>query len=366
MTLVFNTPTQIEHLCNEVRAAPFIGLDTEFVRERTYYAQLALIQIALPTKIVLVDPLAVDIRPLGHALKDGPITLVHAGRQDLELLLQETGVLPSPLFDTQIAAALVGHDEQIGYGPLVQKLLGITLAKDATRTNWAARPLTPHQCQYAEDDVRYLDALYQKLAAALTVHQRRAWLEEETAQLTDPGMYHPEPDQLLRRYRQGVALPQPARNRFGALLLWREATAQKVNLPRAWVIADPVLVDLALHPPTHIADLANRRGLDTRAINRFGEDLLRVCTDSHSEYRWPSALLDAEEDRIYKELVQLVDTRAKTLGIAASLIASRKTLKEIAQGAPPGPLARTWRAQVLGESGQTLLSAAARSHVAMA
>ncbi|MHB1722127.1 MAG: ribonuclease D [Acidiferrobacter sp.] len=358
MVPTLSDASQLEEVCAEIAAAAFVGLDTEFMRERTYFAQLALVQIALPGRTYLLDPLTADLHGLGAALATGRgIKVLHAGRQDLELLLQETAALPQPLFDTQLAAGLVGFDEQIGYAELVEKLLGVHLNKDATRTNWAARPLSDRQLTYARDDVVYLEALYTRLDEDLRAKGRRAWLDEDCAALTDPALYRFDPHQLVRRYRQGITMAPAAQAIFTALLCWREQAARTVNLPRGWVVADTVLVDLAQHPPPDLAALAHGTGLDERAVRRFGEALLTtVATAGAAPPRaWPARTLDADGERRYAALVAVVDRRAQELGVAASLIGSRRLLKDVVQGAPPGALARGWRAEVLGGDGLALL-----------
>ena len=364
MTELLTDGAALTALAAAITASPWTGLDTEFVRERTYYARLCLIQIATPDTIALVDPLPLDIAPLGQALAGPGIKVLHAGRQDLELLLQETGTLPAPLFDTQMAAALVGYDEQIGYANLVAQLLKVDLAKDATRTNWAARPLSDRQLAYARDDVRHLEALRAALLAELERLGRSAWLVEDCAALNDPGLYRFSPEQLVRRYRQGANLSTPAQALFQALLLWREDAARKADLPRAWVVADAVLWDLAARPPKGHADLAQRRGLDDRQIRRLGDHLLSVVQEAPDRplHPWPAARLDPDEERLYQALAALIDARAQALGIQGGVIGSRRTLKEVAQGAAPGNLARGWRAEVLGTEGERLLAEIAERH----
>ncbi len=364
MTELLTDGSALAALSAAIAASPWTGLDTEFVRERTYYAKLCLIQTATPDGIVLTDPLRLDIGPLGEALAGPGVKILHAGRQDLELLLQETGILPAPLFDTQIAAALVGHDDQIGYANLVAQLLKVDLAKDATRTNWAARPLSDRQLAYAQDDVRHLDALRAALLGELERLGRVAWLVEDCAALNDPALYRFSSEQLVRRYRQGSGLPVPGQALFQALLLWREEAARKADLPRAWVLADAVLVDLAARPPKTRADLGHRRGLDERQIQRLGDQLLAVIREApdRPSHPWPAARLGPEEEDLYKALTALIDARAQALGIQAGVIGSRRTLKEIAQGAPPGSLAQGWRGEVLGVEGERLMREIAERH----
>ncbi len=362
MSAILKDPLAFEELCERVATAAFVGLDTEFVRERTYFAELALIQLALPDGLVLVDPLAIDVASLGEALQGPGIKILHAGRQDLELILQETGRLPSPLFDTQVAAALLGFDEQIGYGGLVEKILDVRLPKDATRTNWANRPLTDHQVRYALDDVRYLKPLHERLMEGLAEQGRAVWLQEDVAALSQPDLYHFDPAQLTRRYRQGSAMPAAAQARFGTLLRWREGAARDANLPRGWILPDAVLVDLAHRPPAHPDELTGRRGVEERAARRWGAAVCEALrtTPAVAAHVWPPSTLTAEQTALYEAFVSLVDARARRLGISASLLATRRDIKDIVQGGPAESLENGWRAQILGDEGRALLERARR------
>ncbi|HUW98045.1 MAG TPA: ribonuclease D [Acidiferrobacter sp.] len=364
MTELLTDQGALKTLCDAIATAPWVGLDTEFVRERTYFAQLCLIQVALPDALVLVDPLHLDIRPLGAALSARGIKIFHAGRQDLELLLQETNELPAPLFDTQIAAALVGQNEQIGYAKLVAHFLQVELNKDATRTNWALRPLSARQLAYAQDDVRYLETLYDKLLAELSRLDRTAWLREDCAALTDPEIYRFSADQLTRRYRQGANLSAAGQAIFQDLLVWRESAAKEADLPRTWVLPDAALVDLAARPPRTLGDFADRHGFDAQTIQRFAEALLATVEGAAQtpRYAWAQPILKPEEDRLYSALVTLVEARAQALAIMPGVICSRRALKEIAQGAAPANLAHGWRAEILGSKGARLLTDIADLH----
>lgn len=364
MTALLTDPGALAALCAEISAAPWVGLDTEFVRERTYYAKLCLIQIATPRTLVLIDPLGLDIGPLGQALATTGPKILHAGRQDLELLLQETRRLPSPLFDTQIAAALAGHDDQIGYAALVAAVLKIELAKDVTRTNWAARPLSERQLAYAQDDVRHLEPLHAELGAALARLGRAEWLREDCAVLADLALYRFGPEQFTRRYRQGAGLAPRAQAIFQELLSWREGIARETDLPRSWVVSDAALLELALRAPSTVAGFQKLREWDERHTERYAAGALAAIADAPPAplYPWPAPRLRPEEDVFYQALVGLVDTCARDLGIPAGVLGSRRALKEIVQGASPGSLARGWRAGVLGSEGARLFAEIAAFH----
>ncbi len=354
----------LKTLCVAVHEAPWVGLDTEFLRERTYFARLCLIQIALPDRTYAVDPLALDIHPLAAAVSGPGMKILHAGRQDLELLLQETGALPAPLFDTQIAAALLGHDDQIGYGALVKERLGVVLAKDATRTDWTLRPLSARQLAYAHDDVHYLGALYEGLAEALARQDRLSWLREECEALSDPDLYRPDGWQLTRRYRQGAGLSARAQAIFENLLLWREEAARTADLPRTWVVSDAHLLELAQNPPVSEAELGSR--LTARAASRFAAGLFAAIGASPQTplRAWAANKLPPDQEARFARLCALVDARAQALGIKPGVLASRRVLRDVAQGAPADALARGWRALVLGPEGREILTHCARPRAA--
>ena len=242
---LIDTDAALADLCRALDGSAWIALDTEFLRERTYYARLCLIQIGAPGIVACIDPLALEqLEPL-HALLENPHLrkVLHAARQDLEVFNDLRGIVPAPLFDTQIAAAYLGYDDQIGYAALVTAITGVTLDKTHTRTDWSARPLSAAQHRYAEDDVRYLMPVYEALHERLAASGRLAWLAEDCARLTDSGAVRersrPRRGDVCGR---GAELPAVNQQMLRALAAWREQTAQTRNLPRGWVLRDEVLV----------------------------------------------------------------------------------------------------------------------------
>jgi len=250
------------------RLAPddFVALDTEFMRESTYFPKLCLIQAATSAACAVLDPLALpDLESLWQFLGSRARTKVlHAARQDLEVLTTATRgqPVPGPIFDTQIAAALLGYPAQIGYGSLVAERLGHTLAKGHTRTDWTRRPLTPEQLQYAEDDVRYLVPLYLDLRDALQAAGRLEWLYEETRELEGLDLQGADPDAPWRRLKGLERLPPQQRATVKLLAQWREAAAIRHDKPRGWILADDALREIAERMPSSTRDLggAQRTG----------------------------------------------------------------------------------------------------------
>ncbi|MFO8154832.1 MAG: ribonuclease D [Pseudomonadota bacterium] len=289
---VVDTPEALAALLPELRAAPWLALDTEFTRERTYYARLCLIQIATPDETVhCIDPLALDPTPLAAILSDPAITKVfHAAGQDLEILNRAFGAPPSPVFDTQIAATALGLGEQIGYARLVETRLGIQLEKGHSRADWSRRPLTPALLEYAIDDVRYLARLYPDLRAELEAHDGHEWAAGEHRRLADPEAYVNDPVDAWRRLRPRPPLDGPGRGILQALAAWREREARRRDLPRGWVVNDALLLDIARRRPTTPEAVATRRGaakLDPGTVAALAGLVAEVLEQPPEE--WPAA-----------------------------------------------------------------------------
>lgn len=339
-------------LAARVRAAPWVALDTEFIRESTYFARLCLLQLATPDEIALVDPLAADIAPLLDALyAPGLRKVLHSARQDLELFYDLRGAVPENIFDTQIAVAFLGYDEQVGYGTLVQKLCGVTLDKSQTRTNWSLRPLSAEQLRYAADDVRYLRTLYPQVVDALAARGRSEWVAAECARLSDPALYANDLATIHLRLKQGHAFPPAVQQALRALLVWREEAARAEDLPRSWVLRDPDLIALAQQPPASVAALRN--GATLPAIARRAEAIVAALASArgHSEPVWPahSPLTEAQIKRV-SSLSAIVRARAAASEIAAPLLATRKELERLVLGERDMPVLQGWRYEVVGRA----------------
>jgi ribonuclease D len=340
-------------LVGELSAGAWIALDTEFLRVDTYYPKLCLIQLATDTAIACVDTLALDtLAPLFAAIRRASQPkILHAARQDLEVLTQAGAALPAPLFDTQVAAALAGYDEQIGYGALVEALAGIKLGKQHTRTDWSKRPLSEEQLAYAEDDVRYLGTLHDLLRDRLAALGRLSWLEEECAALVEPALYRADPEDAWRRLGQGAELPVAAQSVLRALAVWRERAAQTRNLPRGWVLKDAVLVELARRPPRDLAQLATVEGVAPGAVRKWGDDILaaiRAALEAPPQRCYtPPARLDAGQQALYQKLAARVQETAAKLGLRPAVLATRQDLLALMLGGN-GRLTRGWRHEVIG------------------
>lgn len=347
--------TSLTRQCERLRERPWIALDTEFMRTRTYYARLCLIQVASPEEIACFDTLGLPtIEPLLEVIyAPGILKVIHAARQDLEVFADIRGTPPAPVFDTQIAASLCGYDDQIGYGALVESITGHKLPKLHTRADWETRPLPPEQLNYAEDDVRYLRDVYQFLAQKLESLGRTDWLREECSALTDPGLYRNDPREAYRRLKQGQSLPPAAQMILRELAAWRELAAQRHNLPRGWVASDAALVETALATPTTVEALGRIAGMGGSPARKGGEEILRAVQHGLSlkpERLWEEPRRpDRRQQALYEQLQTRVRAIAEQMKISATLLAPRRELLKLIAGDSSGSLVRGWRRALIGE-----------------
>jgi len=351
---ILTTAAALAELAARLATSPRIGLDTEFLRERTYRAQLCLLQLAADDGAVCVDPLALpDLSPLAPVLADAAVPKVmHAARQDLEVLLPAVGRLRG-VFDTQIAAALAGLPAQAGYAEAVRRLLGRELDKSHTRTDWSRRPLSGEQIEYALDDVRYLLPLADALRGELERLGRLAWLEEELAALEDTRALGVEPDNAWQRVK-GLNDLDPARARLiRALAAWRERAAVEHNRPRGWILEDAVLRDIVLQVPRTAAALGQVPAIPAGLVRRRGEELLELVRAAQVPDPPPPPPARARPDplkaALVKKLAQLSQSVAQELHLAPEVLATRRDLEQLAEGRRDGALLRGWRRAILGE-----------------
>ncbi|MDH4133268.1 MAG: ribonuclease D [Gammaproteobacteria bacterium] len=344
---------ELSDLCRALESSDWIALDTEFLRERTYSARLCLVQVATPELIAIVDPLALEsLAPLSALLNaPRPRKVLHAARQDLEVFHDIERRVPAPIFDTQIAAAYLGYDDQIGYAALVAALTGVTLDKAHTRTDWSQRPLSAAQLQYAADDVRYLRPVYETLFERLESRHRLDWVEEDCLRLTDPALYANDPELAWRRLRGGGDLPPARQQALRALAVWREREAQERNLPRAWVVRDETLFDLVHREPSTAQELHGIRGLEDSARRRHGDKILAVLeTARHADPvpLWPphSPLLPGQA-ALVKQFMAAARTVAEAAELAPAVLATRRDIEQLVRGAALEDIFSGWRADML-------------------
>ncbi|MEO7505380.1 MAG: ribonuclease D [Sphingomicrobium sp.] len=364
---LINKQDELEALVARLAGHDFVAVDTEFMRENSYWPELCLLQIASVEEAAAIDPLAheLDMAPLLDLLveNDAVLKVFHAGGQDLEIVHNLTGKLPVPLFDTQVAAMALGYGEQIGYSNLVESMLGHSLDKGARFTDWSRRPLDKRQIDYAIADVTHLATIFPKMVAKLRKTGRGDWLDDEMERLADPSSFAFAPDQAWKR------LKLPSRNpavlgRLKALAAWRETEARGKNLPRGRIVKDDTLGELANHPPKTQDDLGKMRGLSAGWRNNdIGSRLMAAI--EKAEPMHPDELPSREPKRpgltkdgaLVSDLLKLLlKIRAKESGVASKLIARSDDIEALAAGMRDGlPILSGWRFEQFGRDALALV-----------
>ncbi|MCF6198431.1 MAG: ribonuclease D [Hyphomicrobiaceae bacterium] len=330
---------ELEQVCSELSKTDFVCVDTEFMRESTFWPELCLIQMAGGDVEVIIDPLAanLDLESFFKLMRDQQVTKVfHAARQDIEIIQYLSNSLPAPVFDTQIAAMVCGFGEQVGYADLIQKLLNTPIDKTSRYSDWRRRPLHEHQLTYALADVTYLARAYPKLVEQINKAGRSSWLTEEMTALVNPDLYIQHPDNAWKRLK----LRNIKKNRLGILIelaKWREATAQSRNLPRNRVVKDDVLYEVANQAPANESELGNLRSI-TKGIVRssYGAELLKgvqrglaIDLDLLPVIKRPPRL-NSQTQAIVELLKVLLKTTAAKHNVASKIIANAKDIEKIA------------------------------------
>ncbi|KRC82124.1 ribonuclease D [Sphingomonas sp. Root241] len=356
----------LANLCARFANKPYICVDTEFMRENSYWPELCLIQIADDEEAAAIDPMGgIDMTPLLELMTNNEdvLKVFHAGGQDIEIVYNLTGKTPHPLFDTQVAAMALGQGEQIGYSNLVDTYLGITVDKGARFTDWSRRPLDKRQIDYAICDVTYLSEIFPKMLEKLRKTGRGAWLDQEMERLADPENYRNDPDQAWQRVRVSSRKPEVL-GRLKALARWRELEAQGKDLPRGRIIKDETLADLAGTPPRKQVDLARIRGLSpTWGGNDIGGRLMAAL---ESAKPMSADELPARDDRkpalgkdgaLVADLLKLLlKIRAKEINVAARLLARSDDLEALAAGVRENlPILEGWRFEQFGRDALELV-----------
>jgi ribonuclease D len=344
-------------LCTALSNEKWICLDTEFIREKTYYPQLCLIQIGIPGRIACIDPLTIeDLSPLRGILADPAITKVfHAASQDMEILYYRLGLTPEPIFDTQIAASLMGMGDQVGYGRLVEDILRVQLDKSHSRTDWSLRPLDPEQINYAADDVRYLRDVYLHQLQWLSAKGRLDWLHDDFEHMTDPTRYEPRPEQMWRRIKGNQRLKPAQLMNLKKVAEWRELRAIDANRPRRWILKDEVMLEIARRAPANINDLSRVRGLEDGVVKRHGDTLLALIKDAQGTPReeWPELekrqRLSEDQEVVVELLMAELRLSALEASISPQAIATRKQLEQLTSGRRDVDLMDGWRLELVGQ-----------------
>jgi ribonuclease D len=351
-------------LCARLRAEPFVTVDTEFMRERTYWPELCLVQLAGESEVALVDALApgLDLAPLGALLADPAVTKVfHAARQDVEIFLLKFGAVPSPLFDTQVAAMVAGYGDQVSYDALCRSLAGAQIDKAHRFSDWSARPLSAAQMAYAAADVTHLRRIYRALDDKLRREGRLSWVAEEMAALADPATYRLDPDSAWEKLR-----PRTGNRRFlgvlRAVAAWREREAQRINIPRQRLVKDETLLEIAATMPETPAELARARGISEGfAKGRSGAGLLAAVKAGRElpESELPEPPRDRPGPPPSPALVALLKVllaaKSEEHHVAPRLLASSEDIDRLASGdGLDVPAMHGWRREVFGEAAAAL------------
>ena len=353
-----DTPGQLATLCEQIKKEPWLALDTEFLREKTYYPKFCLLQIATPEWVACIDPIALpQLESLFEAIYNPAIVKVfHSCRQDLEIFFQWTGKLPSPIFDTQVAAPLLGFQDNPGYAMLVSSLLSVNLNKAHTRADWSKRPLTEAELEYAADDVIYLCQIYQIMVQKLTALGRIDWLKNDFAELTNPALYKVDPETAWFKIKGKNKLTGKQLSIIQTLAQWREKIAQAEDRPKSWLLRDELLFDLAKLQPETVQELANVRGINERSVNRYGKELCQLITAAKNRSPIPlhekdrSAKKTQQEEAILDILTALVRVRAEENALNPTILASRKDLEELLSNDDVEcPLLHGWRYTMAGK-----------------
>lgn len=361
---LIGTTDDLAALCARLRAEPFVAVDTEFLRERTYWPELCVVQLAGERDVAVIDALApgLDLAPLGELLADRAVTKVfHAARQDVEIFLLKFGAVPVPLFDTQVAAMVAGFGDQVSYDALARALAGAHIDKAHRFSDWSARPLSPAQIAYAASDVTHLRRIYAALAARLEREGRLAWVAEELAVLADPATYRTDPETAWERLR-----PRTTNRRFlgvlRAVAAWREREAQRINIPRQRLVKDETLLEIAATAPETPAELARARGItEGFAKGKTGASLLAAVRAAKAlpESELPEAPRErggpAPSPALVALLKVLLAAKSEESHVAPKLLASSDDLDKLAAGDGADiPALHGWRREVFGEAALAL------------
>ncbi|HEX7390491.1 MAG TPA: ribonuclease D [Acidiphilium sp.] len=364
--VLISTTADLAALCDRLAAEPFVTVDTEFMRERTYFPVLCVVQLAGASDVAVIDAQApgLDLAPLGALLADPSVVKVfHACRQDIEIFLLKFGAVPTSVFDTQVAAMVAGFGDQAGYDTLVASLAHGTIDKAHRFSDWQARPLSPAQVDYAAADVTWLRLVYQALRSRLEQDSRLDWVGEEMAILAEPGTYRTEPEDAWKRLklrganRRQLALIQ-------AIAAWREREAMRIDIPRQRVVKDEQIPELAAIAPSGPDDLTRVRGLTKGfAEGKSGTSLLAAIADAKSlpDSALPSLPRTGEVVKPSPALVALLKVllaeRAASHHVASRLIASSDDIDHLAgEDAPNLPCLHGWRAEIFGNDALRLKS----------
>lgn len=352
--------SELDSICARAGAAGRFGLDTEFVRDETYYSRLALLQLAVGEEVALVDPLAdIDLSPLEALVNDeSVVTVLHAGTQDLEIFFQRTGRPAASVFDTQVAGAMCGLGHQVGYAQTVQSVLDVQLSKGSQRSDWLRRPLRAKQLEYAADDVRYLLPLMDVMLEQLGERGRKDVAAAEMARLCDPDRFRVTAASVAARLKGASRLRPRELAIVRRLVAWREEQARRRDIPRRWVVADAPLVDLARDPPTTERELSHIRGLHRRETERSGRAILAAIRTGQADPlpEGPKVDVSRSANPAGPIVRAVVEALCKSADIAPVMVCTSQSVDLLVAAHADGrleqagsPLLEGWRGELLGK-----------------
>jgi len=365
LPLLVEQQTDLDILCDAIARCDAIGLDTEFVRTRTYAPQLGLVQIAAGDTAVCVDPLAdLNFEQFWELLFDRARAIImHSATQDLEVMWFHRGTIVHNLIDTQLCAALLGYQPQIGYAGLVEDLAGVSLSKEQTRTDWTRRPLTVEQLDYAAKDVVYLGGMHDVLKERLTSLGRYEWALEDSVAICDVRLYEPDTENAWQRVKSIPFMPAEQQARARLLAQWREQRAVNLDKPRKWIMDDKALVAIAAANPRDEQTLASLEDVPAALAKRQADELLAAVERGNADYannpeNYQQEIPDRDRDKAQsKQLTKLIRTKAEELQIPAEVLASRRDINALMRGATGTRILSGWRYEVIGRSLEAALAA---------
>jgi len=358
-----STQEELKAYCDEASTCRVVAVDTEFLREKTYFPRLCLIQVNAGGNIAAIDPILIEDLSLLAAIFEDPdvVKVFHACSQDLEVLWDGMGCVCRNVFDTQVAAAFLGLRQQIGYGPLVDAYCGVSLPKAEALTDWSQRPLDPEQLVYAEDDVRYLPQIYETMCNKLVDSDRLSWVLPEMDEASDPSRFRKDPRDAFLRLKRASTLTRRQLAVAREVCAWREETAAARDVPRKWLMSDEVIVEACHRTPTSLPRLRRIRGLEKLSESDARGIIASVqrgldCPPAD----FPAAIKrlkpSSEKDGALDLMSAVVRVVAEKTGIAPQVIASKEDLNELLSGSRDGRLAQGWRHEVAGKQLERLLA----------
>lgn len=352
-----DTFEQLESFCEQLHNEDYIAVDTEFLRDRTYYPKLCLVQIASSKHLCCIDPLKIDdLRPLKDLLSNPAIIKIfHAARQDIETFHYSFQCLPVSIYDTQIAASFLGLGEQIAYTKLVEHYTEVRLAKTQSRTDWEQRPLSEQQVSYAADDVKYLYQIYPIMISALEEKGRQTWVAEEVNELLAEDLYVIDKSKLWQRVSGSQKIRGQALAVLQGLAEWREEQAQKNNKPRKHIIQDHLLTAMCTQAPKSESQLQRVRGLAPQFINKYASSVLKTVEQALAVPKedWPVKVipprLNPEQESLADTAMAILKLNAQQNNINVSTLANRRDIDKVLTGVTDVPLLKTWRRDIAGQ-----------------